>query len=94
MKHRALARTMPKLERPPWGSDEPMSTQEAEAGESMMQDARYLKEDVTGRSHESERIKRAKHPQVWLVSHVQPPTTNNALPFAKVTSAMPPLERA
>jgi hypothetical protein len=35
-----LARTMPKLERPPCGSEEPMSTQEAEAGESMMQDAR------------------------------------------------------
>jgi hypothetical protein len=35
-----LARTMPKLERPPCGSEEPMSTQEAEAGKSMMQDAR------------------------------------------------------
>jgi hypothetical protein len=31
MKHRAQPRTMPKLERPPWGSEEPMSTQEAEA---------------------------------------------------------------
>ena len=42
--------TVPKLERPPWGRGEPMSTQEAARGESMMLDERYLAQgEVKGR---------------------------------------------
>jgi hypothetical protein len=79
---------MPKLERPPCGSGDPMSTQEREAGDSMMQDARYL-EGVT----QKDRKMSVKHKSKRSTRNFDPSRTSNhrppATPFLLLESLRP-----